>query len=94
MQYETYAGQTKKYKLPHIREALATTLDIPYEQLWGPDGSEIVKKLIAEAVLKGAISNNNKTHDPNRKKWNLIFFIKNLIRLGYRPSNEKEKKRH
>ncbi len=85
--YKTYAGEQKKYKLPHIRRAIADGLNIPFDDLWGTNGKELVRKLIAEEVLKTRV----KEHDKTRRRWSIKAFFSNLIKLGYVPSNEKKR---
>ncbi len=88
--YRDSTGKEVKYDVPHIHQALAEYIEVSNENLWGPEGKDILARLIAdEAVRMG----KNKKADETRTKcrWNFKWFLHNLIKLGMRPSNEKDK---
>ena len=86
--YKNQKGAEIKYQVPHIHRAIAEYLNIPNEELWSPEGKEILARMITEEAVK-ALS-IKKESASLRRRWSLRWFFRNLIKLGMKPTNDEE----
>jgi transcriptional regulator with XRE-family HTH domain len=72
-------------KAPHIRKAIAEALDVPFDDLWGEKGKQILDALIdkeLERIKQEQLKERKRIFIGSKHRWSIIRFIKNLIYLG------------
>jgi hypothetical protein len=72
-------------KAPHIRKALAEALNIPFDDLWGKKGKQILDVLINEEldrIKQKQLKERKRIFIGSKHHWSFIRFIRNLIYLG------------
>ncbi len=80
--YRTHSGKIKRYKLPHVRRAIASELGVSYTKLWGKEGKKVLRELIADEVLKD--KNKRRTTLKGRRRKGVSAFLKRWIRKTLR----------
>lgn len=85
--YVSHEGKRHKYKVPHIRRAIAEYLNIPHGDLWGPRGREILNGLIENELHHLKLKRISYVRFALgaglfRRGWSFVRLLKNLLSLG------------
>jgi hypothetical protein len=75
-------GVKRFYDSHQLRTAVAVTLDIPTDVLWGPSGKDVIDKLIVNETLKEKGLRHPKPLPPQFAGWSFRRFIRDFIQLG------------